>query len=41
VRVFDTARGLVGAEHWLIDLPGVYAPAAILVVATAWLARGR
>ncbi len=33
VHVVDTVRGLVGAEHWLIDFPGVYLPALIL----AWL----
>ena len=29
VHVFDTARGLVGPQHWLIDLPLVYVPALI------------
>lgn len=33
IHVFDTARGAVGADHWWIDLPGVYAPA----VAILWL----
>lgn len=31
---FDTLRGAVGAEHWWIDFPGVYVPAAV----TLWLA---
>lgn len=40
VHVIDTLRGLVGPEHWLIDLPGIYAPAAILVGVT-WLVAKR
>jgi hypothetical protein len=36
VHVVDTMRGLVGAEHWLIDLPGIYLPAVILVGVT-WM----
>lgn len=39
VHVLDTARGLVGAEHWMIDLPGVYAPAVVLLALTGWVAR--
>lgn len=39
VHVLDTARGLVGPEHWWIDLPGVYAQAVILVVLTWLVAR--
>ena len=39
VHVLDTVRGLVGPEHWLIDLSGVYAPAAIMVAITMVLAR--
>ena len=39
VHVVDTARGLVGPEHWTIDIPGVYAPAALLVIVTLLLAR--
>lgn len=39
VHVLDTARGAVGAEHWLIDLPGVYAPALILLALTAWMVK--
>jgi hypothetical protein len=41
VHVVDTLRGLVGPAHWLIDLPGVYLPAAILIAATCVLARHR
>ena len=36
VHVVDTMRGLVGPEHWMIDLPGVYIPAVMLVGLT-WL----
>ena len=39
VHVADTLRGLVGPEHWAIDLPGVYAPAVILVAVTWLVAR--
>ena len=39
VHVVDTMRGLVGPEHWTIDIPGVYAPAALLVVVTTMLWR--
>lgn len=34
VHVIDTARGLVGPEHWAIDAPGVYAPALLLSAIT-------
>jgi hypothetical protein len=39
VHVLDTLRGLVGPEHWAIDLPGVYLPALILVGLTWLVAR--
>ncbi len=39
VHVLDTARGLVGPEHWWIDMPGVYAPAIVLSLVTIWVAR--
>ena len=35
-HVYDTARGLVGPAHWLIDLPGVYVP-ALLMTTFLWL----
>ena len=35
LHVFDTARGFLDAHHWLLDLPGVYLPALILVP-VAW-----
>lgn len=41
VHVLDTARGLVGREHWMIDLPSVYAPALILLALTVWVAKTR
>ncbi|HYC53492.1 MAG TPA: hypothetical protein VEL28_00935 [Candidatus Binatia bacterium] len=34
VHVLDTMRGLVGPEHWMIDLPGVYIPAILLTFIT-------
>jgi len=39
VHVLDTVRGLVGSEHWMIDLPGVYGPALILLTLTVWVAK--
>lgn len=39
VHVIDTARGLVGPDHWTIDLPGVYVPAVVLVGLTWLVAR--
>ena len=39
VHVYDTARGLVGAEHWGIDFPAVYLPTMLLVVLTVVLVR--
>ena len=37
LHVFDTLRGFLDADHWALDLPGVYAPAALLAVLT-WAA---
>ena len=39
VHVIDTLRGLVGPEHWAIDLSGVYVPAMLLVAVTFLVAR--
>lgn len=39
VHVFDTARGLVGSEHWGIDFPAVYLPTILLLVLTVVLIR--
>jgi len=36
VDVVGTVRGLVGPEHWMIDVPGVYMPALLLIM-TTWL----
>ena len=33
LHVVDTARGVVGRDHWLLDLPGVYLPAVLLAAA--------
>jgi hypothetical protein len=40
-HVFDTTRGLVGPAHWLIDVPGVYLPALIMVALLSVVARAR
>lgn len=34
LHAFDTLRGALGHDHWLLDLPGVYLPGVVL----AWLA---
>ena len=39
VHVVDTLRGLVGPEHWTIDVGGVYLPALIMVAVTCLVAR--
>ena len=39
VHVVDTVRGLVGPEHWMIDAPGVYAPAVVLTALALWIRR--
>jgi hypothetical protein len=39
VHVTDTLTGRLPESHWLVDLPGVYLPAVLLVVLTAVLAR--
>jgi len=39
VHVLDTLRGLVGPEHWRIDLSGVYVPALVMVAVTVLVAR--
>jgi hypothetical protein len=40
-HVYDTARGFVDAEHWWIDLPGVYLPALVFAAFVWLLARPR
>ena len=39
LHVYDTGRGAVDHTHWWLDLPGVYAPAAIGVWLTVLLSR--
>lgn len=34
-HVFDLVTGRLGSHHWLLDLPGVFLPAVILVVLCA------
>jgi len=41
IHTAETAAGRVDATHWLLDLPGVYAPAVVAVAATVLLARVR
>ena len=40
LHIYDTARGFVEVGHWWLDLPGVYAPAVLLIVLTYRLNRG-
>lgn len=39
VHVTDTLAGRLPPSHWLIDLPGVYAPALLMLALTALAAR--
>ncbi len=39
VHVTDTLAGRLPPGHWTVDLPGVYLPAALLVVLTAVATR--
>ena len=39
LHVFDTARGFLDAHHWMLDLPGVYLPALILLPLSLHLLR--
>ena len=39
VHITDTLGGRLPASHWLIDFPGVYGPALLLVALTAAAAR--
>ena len=36
IHVYDTARGHVGADHVLMDLPGVFLPPILLLVLLSW-----
>ncbi len=41
LHVHDTLRGLVDSGHWLLDLPGVYLPALLLMAAAyRWQRKG-
>lgn len=39
LHVYDTIRGALGHDHWLLDLPGVYLPGILLPVIAIRLAR--
>ena len=39
LHLFDTARGFLDAHHWMLDLPGVYLPALILLPLSLHLLR--
>ncbi len=39
VHLFDLARGALGERHWLLDLPGVFAPTLILAVLVVHFGR--
>lgn len=41
VHVYDTARGFVPPEHWLLDIPLCYAPAGLMAVMLVVLRRAR
>jgi hypothetical protein len=40
LHAFDTLRGALDADHWLLDLPAVYLPAVVLVPVAVRLLRG-
>lgn len=40
LHAFDTLRGALDGDHWLLDLPVVYLPAVILVPVAVRLVRG-
>jgi hypothetical protein len=41
LHVYDSAREFVPPVHWLLDLPSVYLPPALLLVAYRLVARSR
>ena len=41
LHIHDTLRGVVESHHWLLDLPGVYLPAVVLVAASVHCARNQ
>ena len=39
LHVYDTLRGALGHDHWLLDLPGVYLPGLLLPIVALRLSR--
>ncbi len=39
LHAYDTLRGALGHDHWLLDLPGVYLPGILLPLIALRLAR--
>ncbi len=39
LHAYDTLRGALGHDHWLLDLPGVYLPGVLLPLIALRLAR--
>jgi hypothetical protein len=39
LHIFDTLRGALDGDHWLLDFPGVYLPAIVLVPVALRLLR--
>jgi hypothetical protein len=39
LHAYDTLRGALGHDHWLLDLPGVYLPGVLLPIIALRLAR--
>ena len=39
LHAYDTLRGALGHNHWLLDLPGVYLPGLVMPAIALWLAR--
>jgi hypothetical protein len=39
LHFYDTMRGALGHDHWLLDLPGVYLPGILLPIVAIRLAR--
>ncbi len=39
LHAYDTLRGALDHNHWLLDLPGVYLPGLVVPAIALWLAR--
>ncbi len=39
LHAYDTLRGALDHNHWLLDLPGVYLPGLLMPAIALWLAR--